>query len=735
MEGLPAAQSDTVIHLNAPFPAPVFLRFEGVEDDGRWELVWPECRITIPVACRVLILQTLSGQGYRLSLVDDDSTASTESAEQASEPVDDWFLLAHAMADSELVYEISDLLKRRGINAEPRPLSEFQEPPDPTDPLRVVYLWTYNAEREWPRYAEGDGWNVSPQWLLRIDEGVEAPPTPIPRFSSGMEQVKAPSHPEERDTHPRALDWFDWQRARQSPELLADFVERLRAWLRGDESTEEEDQDELGHRFRATAKVRLRSGPGTSYAQLPISPMPVGTEVVVLQQQGQWRQIRITGQTRSNTDGQQQDGPLIEGWVNRHFLQPIAEEDDDTSHEVLSRRSVLVCDHGGTLVLPEGDGPLTVDDIANADIVGCPNAGIAVRPCLHALPPTTGVAEHSSADGEAYLLSTVSGITDGMPPGTVHYRVRTPVMVSLGDDDDSVDQTVPDSEPTTHVDQLNAWIEQMEDIDNDIQTRMRAADALASAGDPRPGVGLNAEGLPDIDWVEIPGGEFLFGERNEPQRLPTYFMARYPITNDQYEAFITAGGYTHKMPWWHGLSWGASNAKAPGWIMSNRPRETVKWFEATAFCRWLSEKLGYEVRLPTEAEWEKAARGAEGARYPWGDRYVPGSANLDETRAKLGSNHLAQTSAVGLYPDGRSPYGIEDLIGNVWEWCTYSESNAEGRQSEQDISTHPLRGGSWDTSPDTVSATTRVLRPAAVGFDYFGFRVVCESPGSVGASA
>ena len=88
------------------------------------------------------------------------------------------------------------------------------------------------------------------------------------------------------------------------------------------------------------------------------------------------------------------------------------------------------------------------------------------------------------------------------------------------------------------------------------------------------------------------------------------------------------------------------------------------------FCRWLSHLLGYEVRLPTEQEWEKAARGTDGREYPWGDGYRSGYANINETRDKVGEYNLIQTTAVGIYPQGASPYGVLDLVGNVSEWCS-----------------------------------------------------------------
>src|SRR4030095_432041 len=107
--------------------------------------------------------------------------------------------------------------------------------------------------------------------------------------------------------------------------------------------------------------------------------------------------------------------------------------------------------------------------------------------------------------------------------------------------------------------------------------------------------------------------------------------SKYPVTWAQYRSFLEAqDGYRQKR-WWRGL---AERQAQPGEQyrqQDNHPAENVSWYDAVAFCRWLSAKLGYEVRLPTEQEWEKAARGVDGRAYPWGNQYVSGYANIDET--------------------------------------------------------------------------------------------------------
>ena len=213
--------------------------------------------------------------------------------------------------------------------------------------------------------------------------------------------------------------------------------------------------------------------------------------------------------------------------------------------------------------------------------------------------------------------------------------------------------------------------------------RAAAGDALARLGDPRPGVGLTAAGIPDIAWCDVPAGPFLMGNTKDtdemayddekPQKqlnLPAYRISKYLITNAQYDAFVRDGGYTAKR--WRacwtaaGLKWKGDRSEPEKYggvfDLPNHPVVNVTWYEALAFCGWLGEKLGHPVTLPTEAQWEKAARGPDGRRYPWGPEITPQHANYDETG-------IGTTSAVGVFPLGASPCGALDMSGNAWEWC------------------------------------------------------------------
>ncbi|MDA1372802.1 MAG: formylglycine-generating enzyme family protein [Proteobacteria bacterium] len=212
--------------------------------------------------------------------------------------------------------------------------------------------------------------------------------------------------------------------------------------------------------------------------------------------------------------------------------------------------------------------------------------------------------------------------------------------------------------------------------------RTEAGNVLALLGDTR----FHSEAwyFPDeplLGFAEIPGGPFVMGELDEQQEvsLPTYYIARHPTTTAQFKAFIEETGYQPGQP-----------DCLVG--LANHPVTWVSWYEAVEYCEWLEQKLSgiatdrlailgrdepyrqfweglldgrLVVTLPSEAEWEKAARGPEGRRYPWGR----GKPDLDRANygALFGEPALGTTSAVGCFPRGATPEGVQDMAGNVWE--------------------------------------------------------------------
>ena len=145
-----------------------------------------------------------------------------------------------------------------------------------------------------------------------------------------------------------------------------------------------------------------------------------------------------------------------------------------------------------------------------------------------------------------------------------------------------------------------------------------------------------------------------------------------------------------------------------------------------AYCAWLSDALGLAIRLPTEWEWERAARGTDGREYPWGDGYRVGYANIDEKNSGAGPTYLQQTTAVGVYPQGASPEGVLDLSGNVWEWCL-NESKDPERIQPGGTGSRVVRGGSWGGSRHHARAACRSGDGPLNRGGNLGLRVLCVS--------
>jgi iron(II)-dependent oxidoreductase len=246
----------------------------------------------------------------------------------------------------------------------------------------------------------------------------------------------------------------------------------------------------------------------------------------------------------------------------------------------------------------------------------------------------------------------------------------------------------------------------------------------------------------EIDtMVEIPSGEFTMGtnyERADVQdqpehsvQLPAYYIDKYPVTNAQYARFVVNS--KHRPP----LDW--ENGKIPdGKIL--HPVTMVSWYDAKAYCE------ANEKRLPTEAEWEKAARGVQGNRWPWGNKMDPSRVN---TYYNVGS-----TTEVTKYTGGVSPYGVFDLAGNVSEWTAsdfnpYAGSGAPSglfqpkqvkAQTPKDramkvadlvpvkgVAYKVRRGGSWKSDPFATSAYHRNYSLPHYASDFFGFRCVKDA--------
>jgi formylglycine-generating enzyme required for sulfatase activity len=228
------------------------------------------------------------------------------------------------------------------------------------------------------------------------------------------------------------------------------------------------------------------------------------------------------------------------------------------------------------------------------------------------------------------------------------------------------------------------------------------------------------------EMILIPAGDFLMGsdpakdkdarDNEHPQHtlpLPDYYIARTPITNAQYAAFVNAMNHKQPKHWKRG---------APPTGKENPPVVYVSWYDAVAYCDWLAQLTGKPYRLPSEPEWEKAARGTDGRIYPWGDEWDPQLCNTKESG-------IGDTTPVGAYPQGDSPYGLLDMAGNVWEWTRtlhrdYPYDPRDGREDLEAAALRVVRGGSFHHSRESARCAVRDWDFPGSVWNSFGFRVV-----------
>ncbi|MBP8197662.1 MAG: SUMF1/EgtB/PvdO family nonheme iron enzyme [Chromatiaceae bacterium] len=210
-------------------------------------------------------------------------------------------------------------------------------------------------------------------------------------------------------------------------------------------------------------------------------------------------------------------------------------------------------------------------------------------------------------------------------------------------------------------------------------------------------------------------------------------IGRYPVTNTQFRRFVDAGGYAEDRPWWTPEAvkememWGDWRSGPRYWTddrlnHATQPVVGISWYEAVAYCAWLTQALRQagtippdaEVRLPTQAEWERAARSTHGQDYPWGGDFDSAKVNTQESK-------LNRTTPVNMYPDGATPEGVWDLAGNGWEWSQDDRSSGKA-----------LTGGSYYRDAQGVGASARFDWDPWFRLDGVGFRVVLVVPSSHG---
>ena len=365
------------------------------------------------------------------------------------------------------------------------------------------------------------------------------------------------------------------------------------------------------------------------------------------------------------------------------------------------------------------------------------------------------------AAGEGNLADMINALVPRdadkvVNPGDPHWRMA--VLAGLALVEQNVkDKLALDEALQAVYERVQAWLVRFI-CEGHLQAveRAEAGTVLGQLGDPRFDPAhwhLPAEPL--LGFRPVPAGVFTMGsdlqqdgmarKSESPQQkleLPAFYMARWPVTVAQFAAFVQSSSYAPQ------------NRSLQG--HPNHPVVYVSWQGAIAYCQWLNERLkaiapqrltqlksgepdqneaGFwqglamgtlHVTLPSEAEWEVAARGADGRRYPWGNEPNPQKANYDDTG-------INETSAVGCFPAGVSPFGVEDLSGNVWEWTRSVWGDypypipGEERQQRENLDakgSRVLRGGAFYNSQHYVRCASRNYYDPDNRNSYYGFRVV-----------
>jgi formylglycine-generating enzyme required for sulfatase activity len=240
----------------------------------------------------------------------------------------------------------------------------------------------------------------------------------------------------------------------------------------------------------------------------------------------------------------------------------------------------------------------------------------------------------------------------------------------------------------------------------------------------------------DAEMVLVPAGTFVLGDQardidedsaEAPEQkldLPAFYIDKYEVTNVQYARFLNAVGRLQDDAG-HGFVWAgpyfqieqSGGQWRPKTGLEKYPVVCVTWYGATAYAAWVGK------RLPTEAEWEKAARGTDGRKFPWG-------ADMDMSRFHLGCDDMLP---VGSFPTGASPYGCLDMSGNAWEWTSslfrpYPYVATDGREDPRSDERRVARGGSFAGEPYIAHSAYRFRPEPDYAHRFLGFRCAKSAP-------
>lgn len=229
-------------------------------------------------------------------------------------------------------------------------------------------------------------------------------------------------------------------------------------------------------------------------------------------------------------------------------------------------------------------------------------------------------------------------------------------------------------------------------------------------------------------WRDIPAGSVFLADASHAApagtsggrfQLEPYQISQYPVTNAQFQVFVDAPDGYCRAAWWEfcgdALRWRNENSKPrpPAFPGDDLPRTNVCWYEAVAFCQWLSQQTHQRISLPTEQQWQRAGQGEDGRAFPWGDV-------MDRQRCNFRSSGV---TPVTRYPSGASPFGVFDLTGNVLEWCLNEWTSGDASLTKG--SRRVMKGGSWYRSgEELLRLDYRAWNYADFRVDNRGFRIV-----------
>lgn len=239
---------------------------------------------------------------------------------------------------------------------------------------------------------------------------------------------------------------------------------------------------------------------------------------------------------------------------------------------------------------------------------------------------------------------------------------------------------------------------------------------------------IRSDEIPVIEWCEIPAGTLKIdpyknkeGDSDSATYIESFKIGKFPITNAQFQYFIDAPDGYNNPEWWQftpeASQWYKANAHPhqPNFRGAERPREMINWYESVAFCCWLTEKTGKQIVLPTVEQRQRSIQGEDDRIYPWGHNFERERCNTHESEIKM-------TTLVNRFPDGVSPYGVYDLVGNVWEWCLNWERDPNEPNTE--LKKRAVHGGSFVSPYKRARINFRYYLNPQTHFTSIGFRIL-----------